>query len=63
MYQALPVHGFRWLEKEEFEHVNINSVSDDSEDGYILEVDSSRVHSNCWLSCVIMDIPSRSRNL
>jgi hypothetical protein len=39
MYQALPVHGFRWLEKEEFEHVNINSVSDDSEDGYILEVD------------------------
>ena len=26
MYQALPVHGFRWLEKEEFEHVSINSV-------------------------------------
>ena len=39
MSQALPVHGFRWLEKEEFEHLNINSVSDDSEDGYILEVD------------------------
>jgi hypothetical protein len=32
-------HGFRWLEKEEFEHLNINSVSDDSEDGYVLEVD------------------------
>jgi hypothetical protein len=30
MSQALPVHGFRWLEKEEFEHLNINSVSDDS---------------------------------
>jgi hypothetical protein len=39
MSQALPVGGFRWLEKEEFEHLNINSVSDDSEDGYVLEVD------------------------
>jgi hypothetical protein len=39
MSQALPVDGFRWLEKEEFEHLNINYVSDDSEDGYILEVD------------------------
>ena len=37
--RALPVNGFRWLEKEEFEHLNISSVSDDSEDGYILEVD------------------------
>jgi hypothetical protein len=27
MSQALPVGGFRWLEKEEFEHLNINSVS------------------------------------
>jgi len=26
MSQALPVDGFRWLEKEEFEHLNINSV-------------------------------------
>jgi hypothetical protein len=24
MSQALPVGGFRWLEKEEFEHLNIN---------------------------------------
>jgi hypothetical protein len=39
MSQALPVGGFRWLEKEEFEHLNINSVSDDSKDVYILEVD------------------------
>ena len=37
--QALPVGGFRWLEKEEFEHLNINSVSNDSKDVYILEVD------------------------
>jgi hypothetical protein len=37
--RALPVNGFRWLEKEEFEHLNISSVSDDSEDGYILDVD------------------------
>ena len=37
--RALPVNGFRWLEKEEFEHLSISSVSDASEDGYILEVD------------------------
>jgi hypothetical protein len=29
MSQALPVGGFRWLEKEELEYLNINSVSDD----------------------------------
>jgi hypothetical protein len=29
MSQALPVDEFRWLEKEELEHLNINSVSDD----------------------------------
>jgi hypothetical protein len=29
MSQALPVDGFRWLEKEELEYLNINSVSDD----------------------------------
>jgi len=39
MSQTLLVDGFRWLEKEEFEHLNINSVSDDSEDSYMLEVD------------------------
>ena len=39
MSQTLLVDGFRWLEKEEFEHLNINSVSDDSKDVYILEVD------------------------
>jgi hypothetical protein len=39
MSQALPVDEFRWLEKEEFKHLNINTVSDDGEDGFILEVD------------------------
>ena len=37
--RALPVNGFRGLEKEGFEHLSISSVSDDSEDGYILDVD------------------------
>jgi hypothetical protein len=36
MPQALPVDGFRWLEKEEFGHLNINSVSDDSEVGKVM---------------------------
>jgi hypothetical protein len=39
MSQALPVDAFRWLEDQEIESLNINSVSDDSEDGFILEVD------------------------
>jgi hypothetical protein len=39
MSQALPVDEFRWFEKEEFKHLNINTVSDDGEDGFILEVD------------------------
>ena len=39
MSQALPVDEFRWLEDQEIESLNINSVSDDSEDGFILEVD------------------------
>jgi hypothetical protein len=47
MSQALPVDGFRWLEKDEFEHLNINYVSDDSEDGYILDVFlTSIIHRN-----------------
>lgn len=39
MSQALPVDEFRWLEDQEIESLNINSVSDDREDGFILEVD------------------------
>jgi hypothetical protein len=39
MSQALPVDMFRWLENQEIESLGINSVSDDSEDGFMLEVD------------------------
>jgi hypothetical protein len=39
MSQGLPVDEFRRLEKEECKHLNTNSVSDDSEEGFILEVD------------------------
>jgi hypothetical protein len=39
MSQALPVDELRRLEKEECKHLNTNSVSDDSEEGFILEVD------------------------
>jgi hypothetical protein len=38
MSQALPVDVFRWLEDQEIESLSINSASDDSEDGFILEV-------------------------
>jgi hypothetical protein len=39
MSHALPVDEFRRLDKEECKHLNTNSVSDDNEDGFILEVD------------------------
>jgi hypothetical protein len=39
MSQGRPVDEFRRLEKKECKHLNTNSVSDDSEEGFILEVD------------------------
>ncbi|VDI38828.1 Hypothetical predicted protein [Mytilus galloprovincialis] len=39
MSQALPVEGFRWLNDSEIENLNIGDIADDSENGYILEVD------------------------
>jgi len=39
MSQSLPVSGFRWLNEEEINKLNISTLSDQSSDGYILEVD------------------------
>jgi hypothetical protein len=39
MSQALPVDVFRWLENQEIESLSVLEISDDSENGYILEVD------------------------
>ena len=39
MSQALPVDGFRWLEDQEIESLNVLESSDNNENGYILEVD------------------------
>ncbi|VDH96284.1 Hypothetical predicted protein [Mytilus galloprovincialis] len=39
MSQALPVEGFRWINDSEIENLNICDIADDSENGYILEVD------------------------
>ena len=39
MSQCLPQKDFRWLSSEEIESLNILSIHDDSETGYILEVD------------------------
>jgi len=38
MYE-LPVGKFRFLSPEEIENFDVNSISDDSPTGYILEVD------------------------
>jgi hypothetical protein len=38
MSQALPVDGFRWLEDQETESLNVLEISDNNEKGYMLEV-------------------------
>lgn len=39
MSQKLPVGNFKWLSEEEIRHFKIEDVSDDSEYGFVLEVD------------------------
>ena len=41
MSQYLPTHGFRWLTRDEIDHLStrIHSLNDFDEDGYIFEVD------------------------
>ena len=39
MSQSLPTHGFRWLCPEEIRNLDINTLRDDSVEGYIFEVD------------------------
>ena len=39
MSQALPIDGFRWLEYQDIESLNVLEISENNENGYILEVD------------------------
>ena len=39
MPQSLPTHGFRFLQQEEISALKLQDLSDDDENGYILEVD------------------------
>ena len=39
MSQSLPTGGFRWLEENEINAFDVHQVADDSEKGYVLEVD------------------------
>ncbi|XP_068742088.1 uncharacterized protein [Montipora capricornis] len=39
MSQPLPTHEFFWLTEHEIEELNVMSIPDDGEEGYILEVD------------------------
>ena len=39
MSQSLPMHGFRWLTQEEIELLVIENLVDDTDDGFIFEVD------------------------
>lgn len=39
MIQYLPVSGFRWLSEQEIAQLDIDQVADDSDVGYVLEVD------------------------
>jgi len=39
MSQSLPYGGFEWISREELDSINITEIADDSEYGYIFEVD------------------------
>ena len=39
MSQPLPDSGFVWLSEDEIEELDVSNIADDSEEGYILEVD------------------------
>ena len=39
MSQHLPTSNFQWLTPEQIESLDINSITEDNERGYILEVD------------------------
>ena len=41
MSQPLPMDSFAWLTEDEFDGLDISNVSDDSDIGYILEVNSN----------------------
>ena len=39
MSQSFPTGDFEWLSQEEISNFNVETVQDDGEEGYILEVD------------------------
>ena len=39
MSKYLPYGGFEWLSQEEVKNLLVNAISEDSSDGYILEID------------------------
>ena len=39
MSKCLPYGGFKWLSQNEIKNLDVNSISENSLDGYILEVD------------------------
>ena len=39
MSQYLPTHGFEWMKENDIEKLDINSIPQDGEDGFIFEVD------------------------
>ena len=39
MSKYLPYGGFEWLSQEEIKNLLVNTISEDSSDGYILEID------------------------
>ena len=45
MSQFLPTHGFRFLRRDEIVELRLQYLSDDDEDGYILEVDFHTTHT------------------
>ncbi|XP_030751512.1 uncharacterized protein LOC115879024 [Sitophilus oryzae] len=67
MSQYLPYGGFKWLNENEISNLNIQNISNESNKGYILEVDlyiPSEVHDffSDLPPCPEHDIPKGSKN-
>ncbi|KAJ8979283.1 hypothetical protein NQ317_004428 [Molorchus minor] len=60
MTQALPTNGFIWLSVEELANLDIMSISDEGNEGYILEVDVHYPHELHDLHC---DLPFLVENV
>ena len=56
MSQPLPMDSFAWLTEDEFDGLDISNVSEDSDIGYILEVELNFMTSTVTFHCALRNL-------